>query len=223
MRVQAHFRGSRRKPERIPLSLRLLTARQLQPEMSHHCCPYDRASAVQAAMALYDPNTSYVSASLNNFNAVYNNTMSQILTASDEAFYQQLITLRSAVESLQLLTPALSDGSMAYTNIITSTFGNSISLLVDGNNNTFPVYSLAPYPNLYHILDFGPDYKLTADAFAMQGRMNFVDRMAGMTVFGSNDKENWTRITPEQTAFTDGFSKLDVADAYKNEKFRFIN
>ncbi len=106
--------------------------------------------------------------------------------------------------------------------MITSTFGNSLSLLVDSNNNTFPVYTLAPYPNLYHILDFGPDYKLTADAFALQGRMNFVDRMAGMTVFGSNDKENWARITPEQTAFTDGFSKLDVANAYKNEKFRFI-
>ncbi|MDQ0874542.1 hypothetical protein QFZ77_003201 [Paenibacillus sp. V4I3] len=183
----------------------------------------DRASAVQAAIAPYNPNTSYVSGSLNNFNTVYNNTIGQIQTASDSAFSQQLITLRSAVESLQLLTPSLqADGSMAYTNMITSTFGNSISLLVDGNNNTFPVYTLAPYPNLYHILDFGPDYKLTADAFAMQGRMNFVDRMAGMTVFGSNDKENWTRITPEQTAFTDGFSKLDVADAYKNEKFRFI-
>ncbi len=35
----------------------------------------DRASAVQAAIAPYNPNTSYVSASLNNFNTVYNNTI----------------------------------------------------------------------------------------------------------------------------------------------------
>ena len=46
--------------------------------------------------------------------------------------------------------------------------------------------------------------------------MNFVDRMAGTTVFGSNDGETWTRITPGQTAYTDGVSTMEVDDAYKN-------
>lgn len=183
----------------------------------------DRASAVAAATKLHNPNTSYTSASLRNYQAVYDDTMSQIDTASDEAFYQQLLTLRSAVEGLQLLTPTLKiDGSMDYTQSVTSTFGSAISLLADGNDNTFPVFSLAQYPNLYHILDFGADYKISADAFAFEGRMNFVDRMAGTTVFGSNDGETWTRITPGQTAFTDGVSTLEVDDEYKNAKFRFI-
>lgn len=182
----------------------------------------DRTSAVEAAKAVYDSNKGYVAASLNQFNAVYDETMSQIETASDEAFYQQLLRLRSAAEGLQLLTPSLSDGSMDYTGMVTSTFGDSISLLVDGNDNTYPVYSLAAYPSLYHILDFGADYKITADAFAFEGRMNFVDRMAGTTVFGSNDGDTWTRITPEQTAYTDGVSTIEVDDAYKNTPFRFI-
>ncbi|HTG70110.1 MAG TPA: discoidin domain-containing protein [Candidatus Udaeobacter sp.] len=182
----------------------------------------DRASAVAAATAVYHSNMSYVTSSLNHYQAVYNETMSQIETASNEAFYQQLASLRSAAESLQLLTPSLKDGSMDYTNIVTSTFGNAISLLVDGNDNTFPGYTLAPYPNLYHILDFGPDYKVSADAFAFEGRMNFTDRMAGMTVFGSNDGDNWTRITSGQTPFVDDMTTLNVDDAYKNAQFRLI-
>ena len=104
----------------------------------------DRASAVQAAIAPYNPNTTYVTASLNQYKAAYDNTMSQMQTASDSAFSQQLLTLRSAAESLQLLTPLLKfDGSMDYSNMVTSTFGNSISLLTDNNNNTFPGYWLA--------------------------------------------------------------------------------
>lgn len=183
----------------------------------------DRTSAVQAATALYDPNTLYVTASLKQFKSVYEDTMNQIEAATNEAFYQQLLALRKAAEELQLLTPVFkADGSMDYPSLVTSTFGNAISLLADGNDNTFPVYSLAPYPNLYHILDFGLDYKISADAFAFEGRMNFVDRMAGSSVFGSNDGENWTRLTPGQTAFTDGIARLEVDAAYKNAQFRYI-
>ena len=115
----------------------------------------DRASAVQAAIASYNPNTSYVAATLNQFKAVYDDTMSQIAVASDEAFSQQLLTLKSAAESLQLLTPLLSfDGSMDYTNIVTSTFGNGISALVDNDNDTFTGFKLAlfelvPYPGFW--------------------------------------------------------------------------
>ena len=87
---------------------------------------------------------------------------------------------------------------MDYTNIVTSTFGNAISLLVDGNNNTFPVYTLGavsgfvPYPGFRsRIQNFGK-------RLCFAGRMNFMDRGAGITVFGSNDGETWTRITPEE-------------------------
>jgi large repetitive protein len=181
----------------------------------------DRASAVQAAISQYNSKTSYVTASWNHFKAVYDYTMKEIQTASDEAFYQQLLNLKSASENLQLLTPLLqTDGSMDYTNIVTSTFGDSISLLVDNNNNTYPVYTLAP--DLYHILDFGIDYKVSASAFSFQSRMNFVDRMAGITVFGSNDMSNWTRLTSGETAFTDDMASIDVDDVYKNDQFRFI-
>ena len=182
----------------------------------------DRNAAVTAATAAYDPGTSYTSASLIRYQAAYGGTMSQIATSTDVAFFAQLTDLKSAADGLQLLTPKLNDGTMDYTNIVKSTFGNSISLLVDGNNNTYPVYTLAPAPDLSHTLDFGANYKITASAFSFQARMNFIDRGAGITVFGSNDGDTWTRITPGETAFTDDVSTLQVDDAYRNTPFRFI-
>ena len=182
----------------------------------------DRSGAVAAIAALYNPEIPYVTASRMAFESAYEETMEQIGMASNEDFSRQLLALRNAAERLQLLTPLLKDGTMDYSQLVTSTFGTSLPLLVDDNDNTFPVYSLAPYPDLYHILDFGADYKITADAFAMEGRMNFDDRMAGTTMFGSNDGVNWERLTPGQTEFTAGMSVLEVADELKQKPFRMI-
>lgn len=180
----------------------------------------DRNSAVQAVISSYNANTSYVSTTLNRYQSAYQETVDIIADASDEQFMQQLIKLKAAAENLEVLTPRLYDGSMDYSSIVTSSFGTSIPMLLDGNNNTFPVYSLAP--DLYHILDFGADFKITANAFSLQSRMNFVDRMAGSTIYASNDQVHWTRITSGITDFTDGMSEIEVDPAYRNTQFRFI-
>lgn len=182
----------------------------------------DRSGAVAAIASLYNPDTPYVTASRLAFESAYEETVKQIGTASNEDFSRQLLALRNAAERLQPLTPLLKDGTMDYSQLVTSTFGTSLPLLVDDNDNTFPVYSLAPYPDLVHILDFGADYKIIADAFAMEGRMNFDDRMAGTTVFGSNDGVTWERLTPGQTEFTADMSVLEVADELKQKPFRMI-
>ncbi len=180
----------------------------------------DRSSAVQAAIAPYNPNVSYVTASLDNYKAAYIDTMALIQTATDAAFIQQLQTLRKAADSLALLTPLLSDGSMDYPGIMTSTFGPWSALLTDNTNDTFA--GLSFWPNAYQILDFGADFRVSATAFGLQSRANFADRAAGLTIFASNDKINWTRITSGETPFTDGMSTLMVDDAYKNTQFRFF-
>jgi hypothetical protein len=180
----------------------------------------DRAFAVQAAIATYNPNSAYVSTTLNNYNAAYSDTMSQINTASDAAFCQQLQTLRSAVEGLKLLTPLLKDGSIDYPKVILkSTFGANLLKLLDGDTSSGSSYGQAA--DLYHIVDFGPDYKVSATAFGFQSNI-FADRLAGSAVFGSNDGDNWTKLTPGLTAFTQSFQTLRVDDALKNSQFRFI-
>ncbi|WP_254438212.1 putative Ig domain-containing protein [Paenibacillus sp. DCT19] len=182
----------------------------------------DRNAAIQAAISRYDEQTKYTSSTLRHFQEAYNQVLAQLQTATDEQFSEHLFVLKQTTADLELLTPPLLDGGMDYTEIVTSTFGSSISMLVDGNNNTYPVYSLAPNPDLYHILDFGPNYKVSAERFGLQSRMNFVDRMAGSAIFGSNDRINWTRLTPDETSFTDEMAILEVDPSLRQEQYRFI-
>lgn len=184
----------------------------------------DRASAVQAVIAPYNPNNVYVSASLAHFQAEYEKTMSQINVATDAVFNQLLQSLRSIVENLELVTPLRPDGSMHYSDkVFWSSWGSSISNMDDLSNLTGAAYTLAlgSAPNLYHIVDFGPDYKVSATKFGFQSNI-FSDRLANSTVYGSNDGETWTRLTPGVTSYTQEYHTLDVDPAYQNSKYRFI-
>ncbi|XEC96028.1 discoidin domain-containing protein [Paenibacillus tarimensis] len=184
----------------------------------------DRASAVQAVIAQYDPNAIYVSASLAHYQTVYDETVNLIDVASDEAFLQQLATLRSVTESLELVTPLRRDGSIHYSDkVYWSSWGSRIVQMDDLNVETGGWYGLAlEYPwNPHHIVDFGPDYKVSATEFGLQSNI-FPDRLANSTVYGSNDRETWTRLTPGVTRMTQEYQILDVDPAYHNEKYRFI-
>ncbi|MGG1553807.1 S-layer homology domain-containing protein [Paenibacillus ferrarius] len=180
----------------------------------------DRQSAVDAVIAPYNPSTGYVTASLETYQQAYHDAIAQMGTATDAEFYAKLQTLRSAVAGLQLLTPHLNDGSLDYTKMVTSTFGTSITDLIDNNDNTFSVYQLAG--DLYHTIDFGANFKVTASAFEIQARRSFPERIAGLTLFGSNDGEAWTRLSDGVTANSEDVQRLNVKDEYKNTKFRFI-
>ena len=184
----------------------------------------DRASAVQAITASYDQNQVYVEATLKNFQTVYNDTMSQINTASDVDFDKQLQALRAATEGLALVTPLTDFGSMPWSKVVAwSTWGSTAPNMDDGNWDTGAYYGLAQGypPHLYHMLDFGPDYKVSAAKFGFKSNI-FVDRLANSTVYGSNDKVNWTRLTPGVTQYTQAYHTLDVDPALQNEKYRFI-
>ena len=96
------------------------------------------------------------------------------------------------------LTPLLPDGSMDFPKAVASSnIGEAMSLLVDGNSDTFPGFYLVK--DNYYEFDFGPDFKFSATAFAMEGRVNFEDRMQGVKFYGSNDGKTWTELTPEAT------------------------
>lgn len=183
----------------------------------------DRSSAIKAAASAFDPDETYVKASLDHYNTVYSQTVTSAEDSSttDEMFTKQLQLLCAAAAKLELVSPLLqSDQSLDYHNIVySSTFNTSIVNLTDGNPGTGSSYMLAP--NKYHILDFGPDYKVSATAFGFQSNI-FADRLAGSAVFGSNDGTSWTRLTPGLTAFTQEFQTLAVDDQYKNSKFRYI-
>lgn len=183
----------------------------------------DRASAVQAISASYDSNQAYIEATLNHFHTVYNDTLSLINTASDAEFDMQLQALRAAVDGLELVTP-LTDFGMPWSKLVAwSTFGKDAIYVNDGDWESGAWFGLAQGspPHLYHLLDFGPDYKVSATKFGFKSNI-FVDRLANSTVYGSNDKVNWTRLTPGVTQYTQAYHTLDVDLAHQNEKYRYI-
>lgn len=184
----------------------------------------DRTTAVQAITETYDINQVYVEATLKNYQSVYNDTMSMIDSASDVAFDQQLQALRTATEGLALVTPLAKDGTLRWSSVAYwSSWGSAAPNMDDCSNRSGGWYGLAlgTAPNLYHIIDFGPDYKISATKFGFQSNI-FADRLANSTVYGSNDGETWTRLTPGVTAYTQAYNTLDVDPAYQNMKYRYI-
>jgi hypothetical protein len=181
----------------------------------------DRQSAVSAVTAAFNANTIYIGSTLATYNAAYADIMNLITTATDEVFDQKLAALNAAVVGLQELTPLLNDGSVNYANMfVASTFGTSVPNALDNNPDSFVGFFQAA--NLTHTFDFGPSFKVSANAFQVQVRASFPERVGGVAMFGSNDKENWTRLTPGLTTVTEDMQTLPVQDDLKNQQFRFL-
>jgi len=109
---------------------------------------------------------------------------------------------------------------MDFPKVVSANIGQATSLLVDGNDDTFPGFYLAE-DRLYDF-DFGPDFKFSATAFAVEGRVNFEDRMEGVKFHGSNDGKTWTELTPEATRIATELTRIEVADSLKGALFRFL-
>jgi hypothetical protein len=181
----------------------------------------DRASAVKKAAAAFDSHAEYVKSTLDQYKRGAQQAEIGLRAANGDNFYAQLLRLQEAVGGLKLLTPRLADGSMDFTRCAVSPeLGKAIWCLADGNNDTFPVYTLARGRN--YTFDFGPNFKFSAEGFAMQGRLNFEDRMAGTVFFGSDDAKAWTRLTPATTQYSVRFSKVEVARSLRNSRFRYL-
>ncbi len=181
----------------------------------------DRPGAIAAAASAYDASTLYVSSTLATYNAAYADANNALAAATDDEFNQKLATLNNAVASLKKLTPLMSDGSVDYSGmLVSSTFGTAIPQALDNNPDSFVGYYQAV--NLAHTLDFGPNFKMSANAFQLQVRSGFPERIGGVAIFGSDDKENWTRLTPGTTVVDDQMQTLPVQDDLKNAQFRFL-
>lgn len=180
----------------------------------------DRKSAVSQIKSSYDENKKYELDSLNKYKKAYDLIMNIIDKSTDTDFYKGLSDFKNATDNLKLLTPLLDDGSINYSDIVTSSAGDYTKTLIDSNNNTYPNTALSP--EFYQTFDFGPNFRISVDAFKLQVRMGFPERLAGSAVFGSNDGENWTRLTDELTKFNEDLQTLNVKSEEKNNQYRFI-
>ncbi|SFU90537.1 discoidin domain-containing protein [Pseudoduganella namucuonensis] len=179
----------------------------------------DRQAAVDVASAQYKPTAPYVASSLPAYNAAYADMMSVIGSASDDVYFQKLATLRTAAAGLQELNPLLSDGSLNFsTMFFSSDFGTNAAQLIDNNQDSAPGFS----KDLVLNMDFGAGFKISANEFQVQTVGGFPERIGGVAIFGSNDKENWTRLTPGLTTRIDPMQTVPVQEDLKQTKFRFL-
>jgi large repetitive protein len=181
----------------------------------------DRQAAVNTANAPYNPATLYVASSLPAYNSANADMASVIGSASDDIFFQKLTALRNAVAALQELTPLLSDGSISFAKLLyASDMGAEAGAYVDGNPGSSVNYNKARNGGL--TMDFGPGFKVAANLFQLQAVQTFPERGGGIAIFGSNDNENWTRLTPGLTGVVDEMQTLPVQEDQKNQRYRFV-
>ncbi len=182
----------------------------------------DRAEAVKKIMTLHDPATVYVQSAERRCMDLYARVLHAMNSTSDEEFFPLLVELTRACLALEPLTPLLPDGSLNFPKaVVSSTIGPvAASVLVDGNTDTFAGFYLVP--DRYMDFDFGPDFKFSASAFGIGGRVNFEDRMERVKLYGSNDRRHWTELTPEPTQRTQDLATIKVADQLAEEPFRFL-
>ena len=180
----------------------------------------DRQGAMEAIKSAYDPDVAYVEEPLGHCIELYAKVARAAHGASDAVFWKGLVLLQQAFDGLEVLTPRLPDGSMDYPKTaVSAEIGDSIGLLADGNDDTFPLSGLAR--DMGYIFDFGADFKASFSAFAIEGRMNFDDRMDGVVFFGSNDRKKWTELT-EPTERSSEMVKVEVFEKRKTERFRYL-
>ncbi|MRV70299.1 hypothetical protein GJ700_01005 [Duganella sp. FT92W] len=177
-----------------------------------------RQGAVDRANAPYKSGTPYVESTLPAYNAAYADMMSVIGSATDDVFYQKLAALRTAAAGLIEINPLLSDGSLDFRKMFVSSDFTSLDNLVDNNQDTAGGWG----PNLAFNIDLGPSFKVAVNDFKLRTVGPFPERAGGVAIFGSNDKENWTRLTPGLSTREDNMQDLPVSEEVKSTKFRFL-
>ncbi|MCP5544857.1 MAG: hypothetical protein H7A49_13225 [Akkermansiaceae bacterium] len=192
------------------------------PKRIHIVIAADRAAAVDAAGAGYEPGVPYVSASLAKCKELNDRLAASMDRMSPAVFSQKLLELQDAFGNLEPLTPLLPDGSMDFPKVVvtTTTKEGEIALLTDGNDDTYAVFPSAQ--RLGHTFDFGAAFRFSAEAFAVEGRMNFETRTQDVVFLGSDDGESWTPLTDALTKAPVELTRIEVLPGQRGKRFRFL-
>ena len=181
----------------------------------------NRSAALRMIAQACRPETSYARASRENYLSVLQQANSALAGMTDEAFVAQLGQLQNAANALEPLSPLLADGTLDYSRCATSPeLKQSLIRLTDGNSDTFAEYFTAK--DRAFSFDFGPDFKVSSEAFELLGRLNFEVRAEGAALFGSDDGKSWTRLTPAAMPNSKDTVRLDVAPELRHSGFRFL-
>jgi len=185
-------------------------------------CP-DRAGMLDAARNLA-PDVPCTSRTSRAFREALDCAEAALVSAPDEDFAAKIAALSSAARRMEPLSPRLTDDpltggdSLDFVKITAnSTMGDELFRLAEAEGSFCGYYKAV---DRTHIMDFGEVFRLTVTKFGFQARPGFSDRLAGVQVFGSADRENWIRLTEHEAAFTQTYQEIPVRGEYTSSRLR---
>ncbi len=184
-----------------------------------------RNDAIETAIANVQDKELYTSETWKNYEEVLaaTNAMVGDGNVTDADFTAQMQLLSQAIADLYLVSAPLQDDQLAtdpsldYMNMVVD------CTVDDAHKWTDSVLNHAGNNGMrYHILDFGPDFKVSATKFGFMARAGFANRLAGAQVFGSNDKKEWVQLTAGEAKYVTEYHEVDVADGKETGKYRYL-
>ncbi|MBE1879020.1 putative Ig domain-containing protein [Myceligenerans pegani] len=141
---------------------------------------------------------------------------------TDEEFEAALTALRDAIDALRKVNPRLEDGTLDFSDgVVTPTVITpaAVDTLAagEGAGGGLPNITVGSFT-----LDFGPRYRVAADAFAFLAPFTFGNRMEGTNVYGSNDGIGWDLLTERDTDNTNEWDRIDVVDEFQGQPYRYL-
>ncbi|MBA2945475.1 discoidin domain-containing protein [Streptomyces himalayensis] len=181
----------------------------------------NRPKMIEAAIADgTDEDAVYTTVTREPFEAVWKDAKEASESGTDDEFRAAFEALLDAIDDLELLNPRLKDGSLDYTGAVTPTVlsDSGLRALADGDNNSHSGdLRVASF-----VLDFGTQYRVTAQEFGFRARFSFPMRSQGTNVYGSNDGISWSLLTERETSETNDWETIPVVAKHAGEKFRYV-
>ncbi|KUO21349.1 discoidin domain-containing protein [Streptomyces dysideae] len=167
-----------------------------------------------------DDSAVYTTVTREPFEAAWKDAKEASESGSDDEFRTAFEALLDAIDDLELLNPRLKDGSLDYTGAVTPTVlsGSGLRALADDDSTS----ATGDLRVASFVLDFGTQYRVTADEFGFRARFSFPMRSQGTNVYGSNDGSSWTRLTERETSETNDWETIPVVAEHADAKFRYL-
>ncbi|WP_203581859.1 alginate lyase family protein [Microbacterium hibisci] len=180
-----------------------------------------RAAAMGTLLDRIGDEASYTAASWERVDALLAQVKDKRKTAGVSEFADLLAQLGQAIAELELLNPTLSDGSLDFTGLVSAPplGGSQLRALTDSDNQT----SWGDQRVSAIAFDFGPAFRVSADAFGFQARDTFPNRAEGTNVYGSDDGSSWTLLTEHPNAGQDAQVEwIATREEVRDHRFRFL-
>lgn len=181
----------------------------------------DRQAAIDTLLAGVGDPATYTSASWLALAQARGDAVAVRESADPAAFAEALARLGAAVAALAPLNPVLADGSLDYGGLVTAPALTAAQLaaLTDGDNQT----TWGDQRVSAVVFDFGPGFRVRADAFGFLARDTFANRAEGTNAYGSDDGTTWTLLTEHPNAGQDAaIERVPVRADARDLRFRFV-